>query len=162
MLQRALLKLDERQLPQKLVSWLLRRRKQSRLHSILTPKTRLEGAHAVSLTVANPLMSQQGLIEELMPRKFGAWRDFKVKTTAVSRQQAVAILADTRGGTEFTLVLPVQASFSERRFRSAKVLRLTCEAERAALLSVRDRDGRLLAAGVLESEERAAFSREVR
>lgn len=162
MLNTALLRLDEKQLPQKVVAWLLRRRGKSRLQRFLSEDAVGEGVRAVSLTVANPLLSQKALIKDLMPLRFGAWRDFKVKATCLTRRQAVAVLSDQRDGTEFTLVLPVHEGFKGRWFRRAKVLRLTCEAERACVLSVRDVDGRLMAAGVLEATERAAFSREVR
>ncbi len=157
MVQKFLQRIDARGWPQRFVAWSLRRRARSRLlkHFALPGQA---ATYAVCLSVASPLVATRDLFEAVVPKDFGSWRDYKVRKSMMAAQQAVAILEELRSGTQFTLVIPVHADFSRYAFLSAKQLRLTCEAERARLVTVRIPNGRLLAAGTLELAPQAAFS----
>ncbi len=164
MVHRLLVRLDASGWPQRLVGWLLRRRRQfshGRLTRLL--ELPLSGAtDAVCLSIATPLISTRDLFEAVAPRRFGAWRDYRVLESLVTQEQAVAVCEEMRSGTQFTLVVPVHQGFARRAFLKARVLRLACEAERARLVTVRLPNGVLLAAGTLELAPQAAFSLEVR
>lgn len=153
MLEKWLIKIDETSYVQRFVAWLLSKKASSpaRLAS--------QGAtHAVCLSVSSSLIPAKDLFEAVTPKEFGARRDYKVVRTCVSRQQALAVLLEPRTSAEFVLVMPVHADFPRRLFLSSRKLRLTCEAQRAHLVTVRRPDGTLLAAGTLELVPQAAFS----
>ena len=152
--------LDDKQWPQRLVGWALKRRVRSRLSQYLFPLS--SATHAVSLSVGTPLIAAKDLYEGVIPHTFGCWRDYKVRQAMTRGNIAVAILEELRSGTEFSLVAPVHADFDHRRFLRARLMRLTCEAERSRLVTVRETNGRLLAAGTVELVPTAAYSRELR
>jgi hypothetical protein len=159
MLQRLLRYLDESGLPTRLVAWVLSRRLRSRLSRYLLRHN--SATNAVTLSVASPTLSAQDLMENALPRGFGSWRDYRICATLVDRALAVAVLEEPRSRQHFSLVLPVHEDFNRRRFRRLQRVRITCEAERSGLLTLRHRSGELIAAGTLELVPRAAFSKEV-
>ena len=153
--------LDARRLPQRLVSGLLSRRSRARArprHPRPYSASEHEGVHAVGLGIANPLVAHQALLADFVPRSFGSWRDYGVVRCVVGQSLVVAILKDRRTGLELSLVMPRHGAFPVRRFRRSRQVRLTREGLRSGLVSVRDKEGRLLAAGVLEARERAGYS----
>ena len=159
MWQELLLKLDDRQWPQRFVPWAPRKRQPSSLEHYLFPKT--ARTHAVSLTVAPPLLSHKDLFNGIVPTHFGSWRDFEVRHATSQGNIAVVHLFEPRSETEFVLVVPVHSDFAAKRWKHVKHLRLACEAQRARLITVREPNGKLLAAGTLEITPRAAYSEEV-
>ena len=160
MLTKALLWLDTKGWPQRLVGLALRRRARSHLSRYFFPMS--QATQAVGLSVATPLISTRDLFEGVVPSKFGAWRDYRVRSAMTRGNIAMAILEELRSQTEFSLVVPVHADFDKVGFLTAKVVRLTCEAQRARLVTVRTPDGALLAAGTLELQPVAAFSEELK
>lgn len=159
MLKKVLLWLDDKQWPQRWVRWSLRKRSRPQLAQYLLPSS--AGSHAVTLTVATPLLSAKELFEGVVPSQFGSWREFKVRRTSRHGTIAVALLEDPHRNVEFALIVPIHADFDHLRFRFVKRVRLTCEAERSKLVTVRNVSGNLLAAGTLEFTPRAAFSEEL-
>lgn len=157
MFQNLLKRIDAKGWLQQFVAWSLRRRARSRLLKRFEFKGEA-ATYAVCLSVASPLVATRDLFGAVVPKEFGAWRDYRVRKAMVSSEQAVAVLEEVRTGTQFTLVVPVHADFSRRAFLGARQLRLTCEAERARLVTVRHTNGQLLAAGTLELAPTAAFS----
>jgi hypothetical protein len=158
-LQKLFLVLDSKGWPQRFVKWSVSRRNRSALVGYLLPTS--GGTHAVTLTIATPLIAYKDLFDAMVPTKFGGWREFKVTKTVLQGDIAVAMLKDIRSDTEFALVLPIHADFKARRFKRAKKLRLVCEAERAGLVTIREPGGFLLAAGTLEYSQKAAFSERI-
>lgn len=157
MLTSFLQRIDARGWPQRFVAWSLRRRARSRLLQRFEFKGEA-ATYAVCLSVASPLVPTRDLFGVVVPKEFGGWRDYRVRSAMVSAEQAVAVLEEVRSGTQFTLVIPVHADFSRHVFLGAKRLRLTCEAQRARLVTVRHANGQLLAAGTLELAPQAAYS----
>lgn len=154
-----LVELDRRQWPQRLVRWVLGRRgRRAARWNLLTLS---EGTHAVALTVSTPLVAPHDLFEHVVPKGFGSWHEFRVRATALHGSTAVAVVEEPLRRLEFALVVPMHVGFNRRRFRRAKVLRLSCEAERSSLMTVRDETDFLLAAGTLERRAVAAYSREL-
>lgn len=152
--------LDEKGWPQKVVGWLLarRRRKQARRNRY---SDRREGSHAIALFVASPLFSGRSLIEDFIPSKGGTSAEFHVRARCLGRHQATLVIQEMRAGLEFTFVLPRHHDFNKDAFRSCRRVQVTCEAERSRLYSVRNRHGTLIAAGTLELHKQAAFSEEL-
>jgi hypothetical protein len=149
--------LDESGWPARLVKSLVSRRRFRLSNYFLNSSA----TNAVRLSVASSSLATRDLIAYVLPQGFGSWRDFQVRATLVDGPVAVAILKDLRSGERFSMTVPVHAGFSPTEFSTLKTVRITCEAERAALLTLRHLDGRLIAAGTLELVPRAAFSHEV-
>ena len=159
-MKQLLLWLDEKRWPQRLVELALRRRARSRLSRYLFPLS--QATQAVTLNITTPLISTKDLFDGVVPRTFGGWRDYRVRSTMLRDNIAVAIVEELRSSTQFSLVVPVHADFNKAGFLRARFVRLTCEAERARLVTVREPRGGLLAAGTLELIPVAAYSQEVR
>jgi hypothetical protein len=151
--------LDKTAWPARIVSWFTTRRLRARLGRYLLPSS--SATTVVTLSVASPHLPPKDLIANALPQGFGSWRDYKVRATLVHGSIAVAILEEPRSKEKFSLMLPVHEDFSVRVFTSLRKVRITCEAERSSLLTLRHADGRLIAAGTLELVPRAAFSQEV-
>ncbi len=151
--------LDKTGWPTRLVRWFSTRRIRARLSRYFFPLS--SATNAVTLSVASPHLSAKDLLDNALPQGFGSWRDYKVCATLVDGSIAVAILEEPRSRERFSLVLPVHEDFSRRNFKRLRKVRITCEAERSSLLTLRHKDGRLIAAGTLELVPRAAFSQEV-
>lgn len=150
--------LDQSGWPQRLVRWLTRHREHYQLSEFLgSPSS--SGTHAVSLALASALKTSSEIYYKELPLGFGSWREYKVVARCVGRHQAVLVLRGEGSETEFTLSVPVHRGFPGRTFSRARRVRLTCEAHRSALYSVRAPNGALLAAGTLELHPRAAYSR---
>lgn len=143
----------------RLVHWVKTRRLRSRLTQYFLPHS--SATNAVTLSVASSTLSAKDLLANALPRGFGSWRDYKVRATMVDGSIAVAILEEPRSREHFSLVIPAHEDFSRREFKRLRRVRITCEAERSSLLTLRHKDGRLIAAGTLELVPRAAFSHEV-
>lgn len=158
MLERLWRTLDEKGWPQRLVAYISRRRAVDRLSRYLLPRS--SATHAVCLSVASPTLAAKDLFDTVIPCTFGAWRDYRVVSALSAPAIVVVVLRELRTRTEFSLVVPRHVGFNRREFLRQKTLRLTCEAERAGLVTVRKPDGKLLACGTLELVPRAAFSRE--
>lgn len=153
--------LDRRRWPQRLVRWVLSRKRCRSTHARGLPPLS-EGTHAVALTVSTPLVASHDLFEHVVPKGFGSWHEVRVRATATYGNTAVAVVEEPLRRFEFALVVPMHAGFSRWRFRRAKHLRLSCEAERSSLMTVRDETDYLLAAGTLERQPVAAWSWELR
>lgn len=160
MFKELFIRLDRSKWPQKIVRWALQRRARTRLSEYLFPVS--SATHAVTLIVASPLLSFKDLFDGVVPKTFGGWTEYKVLKTSVCGSIAIAHLEALNQALSFALILPVHADFPHALFRRAKHLRLTCEAQRAGLISVRERNGALLAAGILEFTPHASYSEELR
>jgi hypothetical protein len=159
MLQWLWRKLDEAGWPQRLVARISRRRAVDRLARYFLPSG--SATHAVCLGVTSPTLATKDLFDAALPTTFGAWRDYQVIAALSAPAVVVAVVRETRTRIEFSLAVPRHVGFDRREFMAQKTLRLTCEAERAGLVTVRKPDGKLLACGTLELVPRAAYSREV-
>lgn len=159
MLQALWLFLDRTGWPTRFVSWVTKRRLRARLGQYLLPLS--SASSAVTLSVSSPTLTSKDLLASALPVGFGSWRDYRVRAKLVNSGIAVAILEEPRSRERFSLCLPVHAGFDAHAFHRLKVVRITCEAERSALMTLRHHDGRLIAAGTLELVPRAAFSQEV-
>lgn len=152
----ALARLDASGLPQRFVQWLGQGRKRQPGGGSSS-----YGVTAVTLAVTHPTLPAAHVQAQHLPQRFGAWRDFELRACCQGASQVAAILKDPGSGVELTLVMPRHQGFALAKLRRARRVRLTMEAPRSRVLTVRTPSGELLAAGALDPHNEVTLSQEV-
>lgn len=151
-----LARLDATGLPQRFVHWLGQGRKRQP-----GAGSSSHGVTAVTLAVTHPTLPAAHVRSNHLPQRFGAWRDFELRACCQGTSQVAAILKDPGSGVELTLVMPRHQGFALAKLRRARKVRLTMEAPRSRVLTVRTLSGELLAAGALDPHNDVTLSQEV-